>query len=66
MVDQSYETEADNEYVIRGNNAIMKCEIPSFVADFVSVVMWNDSDGNVYTPGDRSYGLKMLSKIAIN
>lgn len=33
-------TEAENEYVIKGNSAIMKCKIPSFVADFVYVEAW--------------------------
>nr|XP_029721290.1 Down syndrome cell adhesion molecule-like protein Dscam2 isoform X11 [Aedes albopictus] len=54
VVIQSYEAEADNEYVIRGNSAIMKCEIPSFVADFVAVDLWFDSDGTEYYPGDES------------
>uniref|UniRef100_A0A182PJB8 Ig-like domain-containing protein n=1 Tax=Anopheles epiroticus TaxID=199890 RepID=A0A182PJB8_9DIPT len=52
VVIQSYEAEADNEYVIRGNSAIMKCEIPSFVSDFVIVDLWSDSDGNEYYPGE--------------
>ncbi|CAG4948443.1 unnamed protein product [Colias eurytheme] len=47
VVSQPYEAEADNEYVIRGNAAIMKCEVPSFVSDFVFVEMWTDSDGAV-------------------
>ncbi|PSN52396.1 hypothetical protein C0J52_03159 [Blattella germanica] len=51
VVSQSYEAEADNEYVIRGNSAVMKCEVPSFVADFVVVEMWQDSAGNTYLPG---------------
>lgn len=54
VVIQSYEAEADNEYVIRGNSAIMKCEIPSFVTDFVAVDLWSDTDGNEYYPGDDS------------
>lgn len=53
VVSQSYEAEADNEYVIRGNAAIMKCEVPSFVSDFVSVEMWTDSDGGTYYPGNN-------------
>ena len=52
---QSYEAEADNEYVIRGNSAVMKCEVPSFVADFVFVEMWLDSAGSTYLPGS-DYG----------
>jgi hypothetical protein len=34
-----------NEYVIKGNAAILKCSIPSFVADFVQVVSWVDDSG---------------------
>lgn len=56
VVIQPYEAEADNEYVIRGNAAIMKCEIPSYVADFISVDMWADSDSGTYYPNDNQYG----------
>lgn len=45
---QYYEVEADNEYVIRGNAAIMKCKIPSYISDFVSVDMWRDTDNNTF------------------
>lgn len=48
--------EADNEYVIRGNAAVMKCEVPSFVSDFVDVENWRDSQGNTFLPGD-DYGI---------
>ncbi|XP_065368707.1 uncharacterized protein LOC135961139 [Calliphora vicina] len=50
VVIQSYESEADNEYVIRGNSVVMKCEIPSYVADFVFVDLWMDSEGQNYYP----------------
>lgn len=56
VVIQQYEAEADNEYVIRGNSAIMKCEIPSYVSDFIVVDMWADSDGGSYSPNDENYG----------
>lgn len=36
----------DKEYVMRGNSAILKCSIPSFVADFVHVVSWLDDSGD--------------------
>jgi len=52
VVIQNYVTEAENEYVIRGNTAIVKCKIPSFVADFVSVDSWiadNDTTFTVHT-----------------
>jgi len=35
---------------MRGNAAILKCTIPSFVADFVSVMAWIDEEGQEYTP----------------
>lgn len=63
VVAQSYEAEADNEYVIRGNAAIMKCEVPSFVSDFVSVEMWMDSDGGTYYPGNNEGILTSLDII---
>lgn len=59
VVAQSYEAEADNEYVIRGNAAVMKCEVPSFVSDFVSVEMWSDSQGGTYYPGS-DYGKRQI------
>nr|NP_001246175.1 down syndrome cell adhesion molecule 1, isoform BP [Drosophila melanogaster]AFH07930.1 down syndrome cell adhesion molecule 1, isoform BP [Drosophila melanogaster] len=54
VVIQSYESEADNEYVIRGNSVVMKCEIPSYVADFVFVDLWLDSEGRNYYPNNAA------------
>lgn len=48
MVTQNYLVEVNNEHVIKGNSAVIKCSIPSFVADFVSVLSWNDNIGNEY------------------
>lgn len=59
VIHQPYEAEADNEYVIRGNSAIMKCEIPSFVADFVSVTHWVDSSGKAFYL-NNDYGIDIL------
>ena len=36
---------------MRGNAAILKCLIPSFVADFVYVVTWIDDEGDEILPG---------------
>jgi hypothetical protein len=41
---QSFETDVAKEYAILGNDAIFKCSIPSFVADFVSVISWTTSE----------------------
>lgn len=58
VVQQNYESEVNNEYVIRGNAAVLKCSIPSFVADFVYVVSWHDDQDNTYTAmgSETTYG----------
>ncbi|XP_065205888.1 cell adhesion molecule Dscam1 isoform X13 [Planococcus citri] len=48
VVEQHYQTEVNNEYVILGNSAILKCSIPSFLSDFVMVIAWQDDTGNIY------------------
>lgn len=65
-VHQAYEPRVIDEYVLRGNAAIVKCLIPSFVSDYVQVVEWvtdeneslaafsaSNSEDN-YGNGDRS------------
>ncbi|XP_053612848.1 cell adhesion molecule Dscam1 isoform X34 [Plodia interpunctella] len=49
VVSQYYVTEAENEYVIRGNTAIVHCKIPSFVSDFVYVEAWIIDEGETLT-----------------
>lgn len=40
VVPQSYSVNIMDEHVLRGNAAIIKCHIPSFVIDFVYVSSW--------------------------
>ena len=49
-----------DESVLKGNSAILKCVIPSFVGDFVSVEAWVDADGRNYYPSDN-YGRNMTT-----
>lgn len=56
VVNQDYASEVVTEYVIRGNTAILKCTIPSFVADFVIVNSWISSDGQEYHHSNDGYG----------
>ncbi len=46
-MNQDFKTYVNQAHVIRGNDVLVKCDIPSFVGDFVSVVGWLDSEGNV-------------------
>lgn len=43
------------EYVIKGNSAVLKCSLPSFVVEFVKVESWVDEAGNELLPSDN-YG----------
>lgn len=40
MVSQAYTVNLVEENVLRGNSAILKCLIPSFVTEYVSVASW--------------------------
>lgn len=35
-----------DEHVLKGNSAILKCHIPSFVSDFVIIDAWIDDETN--------------------
>lgn len=64
MINQVYEAEiTPNEYVMRGNAAIIKCLIPSFVADFVHVVAWiNEDDEEILGGGNFQEGNSRVLK----
>ena len=51
VVPQTYWSNVHEEFVLAGNSGILKCIIPSFVADFVSVQSWISNDGTAYFPG---------------
>lgn len=55
VVNQYYGADILMEYVIKGNSAVLKCSIPSFVADFVRVESWIDEKGVELLPNDN-YG----------
>ena len=52
---QQFEVGVGDEYVIEGNSAIFKCNIPSFVADFVAVQAWLTDTGDAFYP-TNDYG----------
>lgn len=60
-MNQFYKAEILTEYVIRGNTAVLKCSIPSFVADFVHVEAWIDEEGNEMTSSEK-YGKHRLPR----
>ncbi|XP_055948529.1 cell adhesion molecule Dscam2-like [Argiope bruennichi] len=59
VVNQKYEIRLSDEFVLRGNMALLRCPIPSFVSDYVKVTSWERIDGFLITPGIISgkYGI---------
>ncbi|CAM1309779.1 Uncharacterised protein r2_g1992 [Pycnogonum litorale] len=50
VVDQEYRTQVYDEYVILGNTAVLRCNIPSYISDFVEVTSWIiDDDKRIST-----------------
>ena len=50
-----YDVDVFKENLVMGNDALMKCQIPSLVSDLVSVDSWADSKGNEILKSD-SFG----------
>ena len=57
VANQVFQTSSVEEYVIVGNDALMKCSVPSFVTDWVSVVGWEDSEGHLYHRDSPTQGI---------
>lgn len=64
VVNQYYEADVNKEHVIRGNSAVIKCLIPSFVADFIEVVSWHTDQNEEYFP-NTAYGLSPINSIEL-
>ena len=45
VVRQYYEVQVYDEFVISGNTAVLKCHVPSFVRDYVTVTSWVRGSG---------------------
>ena len=43
------------EDVLLSNDVLFKCNIPSFISDFVSVIGWVDSEGSSHSTGEKEY-----------
>ncbi|XP_076349631.1 cell adhesion molecule Dscam1-like isoform X3 [Tachypleus tridentatus] len=47
VVKQNYKVEVRDEYVLKGNPAVFKCHVPSYVKDFVLVDQWVEEPAKV-------------------
>lgn len=62
VVPQSYSVNVMDESILRGNSAILKCHIPSFVADFIVVDSWvEDEEREIYPQADVTASGKPLA-----
>ena len=48
VVHQSYQTDVNLEHVIRGNSVVIRCSIPSYVADYISVESWRVDETDIF------------------
>ncbi|XP_068213179.1 cell adhesion molecule Dscam2-like isoform X2 [Palaemon carinicauda] len=69
VVVQEFEVRVYDEYVIRGNTAVLRCNVPSFVRDLVSVTSWvRDHAYHIYpsTRGDGKYQSLMDGRLLVH
>jgi hypothetical protein len=53
VVMQDFTVSATGSSVTRGNMAVLRCSVPSFVRDFLSVTSWlQDQKFNIYPSSD--------------
>ncbi|XP_058789231.1 cell adhesion molecule Dscam2-like isoform X3 [Phymastichus coffea] len=61
VVRQKYEVQVRDAYVLSGNTGVLRCEIPAFVKEYVSVTSWvQDSAYNIYPTPDSDGKYHML------
>ncbi|XP_035788174.1 Down syndrome cell adhesion molecule-like protein Dscam2 isoform X31 [Anopheles albimanus] len=60
VVNQYYEAQVYDVFVIRGNTALFKCQIPSFVADHVEIIEWAATDGTSFKKDETFDGKYMV------
>ncbi|XP_075546074.1 cell adhesion molecule Dscam1-like [Dermacentor variabilis] len=46
-VNQEFDVQVYDEFVIKGNTGVLRCQIPSFVKEYVTVTSWVRDDGLV-------------------
>lgn len=56
-VEQSYQLRVNDEFVLKGNTAILKCIVPSFVGDFLEIIEWVSESGESYIISQLYKGL---------
>lgn len=59
---QKYDVQVYDEYVISGNTAVLRCQVPSYVSEYVMVTSWlQDGAVNIYPNTDIGGKYAVLS-----
>ena len=53
---QSYDANVAMEDVLLRNDVLFKCNIPSHISDFITVIGWVDSEGSSHTAAQNAIG----------
>lgn len=56
VVKQYFEAQVYDVFVMRGNTAIFKCNLPSFVSDHVDLLEWISTENTTYKHGEDEQG----------
>ncbi|XP_054926091.1 cell adhesion molecule Dscam1-like isoform X1 [Dermacentor andersoni] len=66
VVAQEYKTKVYDEFVVRGNTAVLHCQMPTFVREDIEVTGWLREDGLFIQPGgaEKSASKKAEAKAA--
>ncbi|XP_065344124.1 cell adhesion molecule Dscam1 isoform X3 [Cloeon dipterum] len=66
VVRQQYEVQVYDEYVISGNTAVLRCQVPSFASEFVSVSSWlQDGSVSIYPNTDTGGKYAVLGDLYV-
>lgn len=49
---QIFEVQVYDVFVIRGNSAIFKCQVPSYVGDHIEIEEWISTENDTYRMND--------------
>ncbi|XP_058174792.1 cell adhesion molecule Dscam2 [Anopheles ziemanni] len=56
VVHQYYQIRVNDEFVLNGNAAILKCLVPSFLQDFITIDSWDIDDQTISMNADEANG----------
>lgn len=66
MVKQKYDVQVYDEYVISGNTAVLRCQVPSYISEYIMVTSWIQDDSiNIYPNTDTGM-INIISHITID